>query len=332
MKHVCIIGSGAAGNLLLLNLQKAGVAAECVTIIDQHHDGGDLQRKWGFVRSNTIWQQVLDACPCSEPISEPWASLDPQQPSELRMIGSYLQHLVREYQCDRRTGTVNSITRLQDKWVIETRDKKMGPVTADVLLLAHGSESKSLDMPFASIPLHIALDRLYLERFLQNRKIKTVAVFGTAHSGTLIVKNLLDLGYQVVNFYATPKPFYFARDGEYDGIKQDAAVIADEILANKYETRLRLIPIQDTAAVIRASKYIDMAVYATGFEQRNTFGLSAYDATTGKILDVQNAWGFGIAYPNLAENGKHYDVGVPSFQTHIAKQMPDILAALSSAQ
>ena len=68
-KRICIIGSGAAGILLLLNLQKANVPASKILIIDPHHDGGDLTRKWGSVRSNTIWRQILDLCALS-PLTE----------------------------------------------------------------------------------------------------------------------------------------------------------------------------------------------------------------------------------------------------------------------
>ena len=59
MKRICIIGSGAAGILLLLNLQKVSYPPGQVTILDPYHDGGDLTRKWGSVRSNIIWRQVL---------------------------------------------------------------------------------------------------------------------------------------------------------------------------------------------------------------------------------------------------------------------------------
>lgn len=332
-KQICIIGSGAAGILLLLNLHKAGIPAETVIVVDPHHDGGDLVRKWGSVRSNTIWKQVLDTFPCST-LPQPWASLDPSQPTELRFIPTYLQFLARDYPYEKRTGMVDSV--IQDasgKWQIQLRDKKAEPITSDLVFITTGSEPKLLDMPFPSIPLHIALDKMLLERFIsqQNETVKTVAVFGTAHSGALIVKNLVDMPFRlnIVNFYASPKPFYFARDGDYDGVKQDAAEIADNILNSKYPS-VKLVAIQDTAAVIRASKNLDIAIYATGFEQRSTFGFSAYDAKTGKLLGVTNGWGFGIAYPSLSENEKHYDVSVPSFQAHIMKQMPDILATLQA--
>jgi hypothetical protein len=37
--------------------------------------------------------------------------------------------------------------------------------------------------------------------------------------------------------------------------------------------------------------------------------------------------GFGIAYPNQAPDGKHWDVGIYSFLEHINAQIPTILSA-----
>jgi hypothetical protein len=45
-----------------------------------------------------------------------------------------------------------------------------------------------------------------------------------------------------------------------------------------------------------------------------------------------NAWAFGIAYPNLATDGIHYDVSIPAFTKHIQNHLPDILSILSVEQ
>jgi hypothetical protein len=139
----------------------------------------------------------------------------------------------------------------------------------------------------------------------------------------------------VTNFFATEKPFYFARDGEYDGVKQDAAVLADEILNGVYP-QVTLESVHDMSAIIRASKTADACIYACGFEPR---GINpewkSYNGETGRIEGTTTAWGFGIAYPNKASHGGnsegqrvYWDVSVPAFQAHIQKQMPDILATL----
>jgi hypothetical protein len=83
------------------------------------------------------------------------------------------------------------------------------------------------------------------------------------------------------------------------------------------------------SAIIRASKSADQCIYACGFEPRVINPeWKRYDGLTGRIEGTQTAWGFGIAYPNKAADGIHWDVSVPAFQAHIEKQMPEILATL----
>jgi hypothetical protein len=47
-----------------------------------------------------------------------------------------------------------------------------------------------------------------------------------------------------------------------------------------------------------------------------------YNGTTGKMY--YGAWGFGIAYPNLAPDGIHRDVSVAAFLEHMKRQIPEI--------
>jgi hypothetical protein len=74
-------------------------------------------------------------------------------------------------------------------------------------------------------------------------------------------------------------------------------------------------------------------VYATGFAARQSIQLSQdgivksslkYDGSSGKLTEVSSAWGFGIAYPNRAPDGIHWDVSVAAFLEHIKRQIPSI--------
>ena len=334
MNNVVIIGSGAAGLLLLLSLEKAGIQPERITVIDPHFDCGDLMRKWSCVRSNTVWHQTLQAVPTDKPLPEPLASLDPEQPCELRYIVQYLLFLTKPFlnRCTIKTGIAQKA--IQDEagiWNVWIKGSTKA-ITASHLIVATGSEPKSMDLPFPSIPLHVALDATKLSEYVKPNE--HVLLFGTAHSSTIIIQNLITNGVKrITNFYATPKPFYFARDGDYDGIKQDAAVIADKILANEMP-QVELVSIHDTAGMIRKTREADKVIYAIGFEQRDSLkinentGRIEYDGDTGRLRGVTNAWGFGIAYPNRAEDKQHWDVSVPSFAAHIQKQLPDILSSL----
>lgn len=325
MKTICIVGSGAAGLLVLRNLQTNGILPSQVILVDPTLCGGDLSQKWCCVRSNTVWSQLLQAVPWEGPLPLPerFASLNPDEPCELRHYIEYLQELTKGYLADCEIHcTFATKAWFDTKWHITLKTKET--LQADVLIVATGSEPKSLDLPYPSIPLCVALETSRLQPYV--KKGSHYLVFGTAHSASLIVKNLVDCGATVTNFYATPKPFYFDRDGEYDGIKQDAAVVADKILAG--ELPVKLVSIQDTAAVIRHTKRVDGVVYAIGFESRNPLGLKDYNGETGQLHDGPNAWGFGIAYPNKAPDGIHWDVSIHAFQNHIQRQMPSILSLL----
>lgn len=325
MKKVCVIGSGAAGLLILYNLEKGGIEPEQVIVIDPHLCGGDLNEKWSGVRSNTIWRQLLEAVPVQT--SEKWSasSLNPDEPCLLAHYIEYLKDAVKPYlnKCEIHCTYATKVWNENNIWNVKLKTSDRA-LAADVLLLATGSEPKHLDLPYPSIPLHVALNKEKLFSYVKAGQ--HILLFGTAHSASLIAKNLVDLGATVTNFYASPKPFYFDRDGDYDGLKQDAAHVADRILAN--ELPVKLVPIQDTAAVIRHAKSADAVIYAIGFEARDPFGLNQYNGQTGQIEGYTTAWGFGIAYANLAPDGIHRDVSIPAFQAHIQKQMPNILSLL----
>jgi cation diffusion facilitator CzcD-associated flavoprotein CzcO len=325
MKKVCILGCGAAGFLLLYTLEKNGISPEQVIVIDPSLNGGDLSSKWCSVRSNTTWQQLLTAVPYNGPLPSIYAAIDPTQPCPLRYYIQYLRDVTKAYlqKCEVHSTYATKTSHENGQWNITLKHQQT-PLVADILLLATGSEPKHLDLPYPSISLCVALDKEKLSSFVQ--KGNHILVFGTAHSATLIVQNLLDLGATVTNFYASQKPFYFDRDGDYDGLKQDAARIADKILAK--EIPVSLVSVQDTAAVIRHTKNVDAVIYAIGFEARNPFGLKDYNGETGQIEGVPHAWGFGIAYPKRAADGIHWDVSIPAFQGHIEQQMPNIVSLL----
>ena len=324
MKKVCILGCGVTGFLLLYNLQKQGVSPEQVIVIDPTFLGGDLCEKWCCVRSNTTWQQLLDAVSHPvNPLPEHWSSIPSGSPCSLRYYVDYLREIVKPYmaKCELHSTYATNVV-YEGNWKITLKTKV--EVVADVLLVAVGSEPKQLDLPFPSIPLAAALNPEKLATLV--KKDDKILVFGTAHSATIIVKNLVDLGAKVTNFYATSKPFYFDRDGEYDGIKQDAATIADKILSG--ELPVTMVSTQDLTGAIRHTRNVDAVIYAIGFQARDQFGLKDYNPQTGQLTANPNGWGFGIAYPNQAADGIHFDVSIPAFQVHIERQMPNILSQL----
>lgn len=332
MKATCVIGAGITGLLFLLLLQEAGADLSKVTVIDPFYDGGDLARKWTSVMSNTPWSKTVQAlntfCP-SLTITE---STDPTSCTPLIEIAHLIRRLSESAlkKVTQIQGTVSSANYSQGQWaVIATVGGAQKTLHTQQLILAQGGEGKTMDLAIPSIPLEIALDSARLGSYVKPNA--TVIVFGTMHSGTLVIKHLASLGASVTAYYNSPEPFYWDRDGMYDGIKGEAATIADDIVSGTIP--VTLIPIKDTAAVIRSSRVADWVVYAMGIAPRIVklqidgveTSSTQYNETTGKLRELP-AWGFGVAYPNRAPDGVHWDVGVTPFLDHMKKQIPDIIS------
>jgi len=326
---ICIIGAGATGLLLLLLLQEAAADLSKITIIDPYFDGGDLARKWTGVISNTPWSKTVDSLNTACPSLNLPAAHDSTTPlieiaNLLRSLATPLLKKTRQIQGYVTQTNYNSEKK---KWM--TTIDRGDTVITDRLILAQGSEPKSMDLPIPSIPLEIALDQSRLKYYVKPGE--KVIMFGTMHSGALIMNNLVALGTQVTAYYNSQKPFYWARDGAYDGIKADAADIADKVMRG--EIPVTLVATKDTAKVIRTSHDAQWLVYAIGFAPRNMpilidgvpCSAKEYDGASGRLTNAP-AWGFGIAYPNRAPDGIHWDVGVASFLEHMKRQISDILA------
>ena len=208
-------------------------------------------------------------------------------------------------------------------------------INATRILFAQGSAPKQYDIPIPSIPLEVALDAERLKYYISPSD--QVVVLGTNHSGTLVLKNLADAGLKnIVGVYKNSKPFLWARDGEYDGLKLDAAAIADAICAGQYPM-IHLISYGNISEMIKATRGATWLVYAAGFTPNTDIRITVdntevpmtgYDATTGVLKGIPNAWGFGIAYPSQAPDGIHFDVGISSFLEHFYTQIPTITAHL----
>ncbi len=338
---ICIIGAGVSGILLSLLLHQFGMATTEFCIIDPYFDGGDLQRKWANVISNTPWSTTTDAFRrCLPSLELPkWSKqVLADKPTSLRLVAKLLRDLFHDFKFQTVRGTVKHVVWKTENgtWTIYVQSGTgISEVNAIRLLFAQGSMPKQYDIPIPSIPLDVALDAERLKSYVSPRD--NIIVFGTNHSGTLILKNLVDMGLTgVVGVYKNSKPFIWARDGEYDGLKLDGASIADAICSGQYPA-IRLIHYGDVSEMIKATRSATWVVYAMGFTMNtdirvsiNTTDVSVtgYEPNTGILKDVPNAWGFGIAYPSQAPDGVHFDVGISSFLEHFYKQIPRILGDL----
>lgn len=314
---ICIVGAGVSGLLLLIALEKANVSPSKITIIDPYFDGGDLKRLYSNVISNTIWKQTYEAIG-----KEYINNIDENSTTELNTVIDYIMYSAKSYlnKCNMIIGYVNKSTYNEDKWCTHLKNTST-IIKSDILILTTGSDPKTLDLPIPIIPLEVALDKTRLSKYIL--PTDHIILFGTQHSGTLCIDNISKLANKVTAIYKGDKPFLFARDGVYDGIKQDSAIIADRILTNNY-SNVELYSLNDISNVVKVTRKADKVVYAIGFNARNDLELNEYDDKTGKIKNVKNAWGFGIAYPSRSEGG--LDAGVSPFMEHIQKQLPEIIS------
>lgn len=328
MYDLILIGYGIAHMSLLLALSGHTNTLN-VCIIDPYFDGGDLSRHWYNVKSNTTWQQFLDAV-------RPYCSIHKMRALESQMSAEITVHLgtlVHAYESvvraaigfhiERIYGTATIADYTNGIWTVSTEKQQL---TGRRISFAPGATPKRLSYPVPQLTLESVLSP-GLE--LRVRRGDRVVVFGLSHSGTLALDALLRCGAVVVGVYNTPSPFQYARDGVYGGIKQDSAVIADRILANN-ECLLMRAEDTDLLKVLMTANWV---VYATGFEPRSiTFNVNGtiveptYDSETGAAnMPAASFW--GIAYPNSSqyEGATYYDVSLAAFLAHCEKNVSRLL-------
>jgi hypothetical protein len=333
MPSIVIVGMGAAGLLLLHMFQAEGVSPDEILCIDPFFDGGDLQRQWRFLISNTPWSKVAEAIKVFNPAWKDVTGLEPTKTTPLHEAIRAVRKSIEPYlhKCHLVTGFATNFSYTdareskEPRWKVQVASKTY---ESKLLFLCFGSQPKTLALPIPSIPLSTAIHLPSLMSVINKRD--RVILFGTMHSGALILQNLDAIGCTTTAIYKGAKPFFFARDGEYDGIKEDAAAAADAALASQYKN-LELVPADDMGGLTKALRTADWVIYAIGFEQRtltnSMINLNEYNGTTGR-LSAPSCWGFGIAFPNtttLPDGSVHKDVSLLSFATHISKQRQDIL-------
>jgi hypothetical protein len=341
--ELCIVGAGITGLSLLLLLQETDIDMSRVAIVDPYFDGGDLARRWTNVLSNTPWSKTLGALAATCPKAVlPSTPLEPSATAPLGQLATLLRSTagsalarVRKIQ---GLATQADFTTSVGTWTVIVEEAgAVARLEARRLVLATGGEPRALSLgAIPSIPLEIALDSARLCQYGVAQK--KVLVVGTMHSGALVIRNLLTCGAEVHAIYNTPEPFIWDRDGAYDGLKGEAADVADAIQRGDYAAgpySLKLSSTSDAPAMIRAGREADWVVYAMGFKGRETCSLLVdgqairavlYDGATGALKEAPRVWGFGVAYPNRAPDGIHWDVSVAAFLEHMKRQLPALLS------
>jgi hypothetical protein len=325
-----IVGFGIAGQLLALELLKR-VSPKDTIIFDKDFLGGALATEYATVISNTPWFKTKTALQQYPEFSaEAIQDGDSKYPETVCMpIGDIAKYCLSTATkavraVDKLTSEVESISML-DESVYELKHT-FGKSLAQTVFLCTGAKEKILDFELPRIPLSIALDKASISRFVEIGK-DHVVVFGTAHSGTIVLDNLNDLNIQTTAIYHGAEPFRYARDGAYDGIKEGSEKIADAIRLGRH-SNLTLVSLSDISTVYKHLKKATKAIYCTGFDKLVPGHVDHnYDAQTAAVGTTPRVYGYGIAYPGKSVvDGKEYvDVSVLSFQEQIQRTLPAIL-------
>jgi pyruvate/2-oxoglutarate dehydrogenase complex dihydrolipoamide dehydrogenase (E3) component len=332
MYSYAIIGFGPAGILTLAQLPQSQLSE--TLILENSCVGGDLYSLYGDVIANITTQEIVNAFrKVQRWESKPMPILNTYAPEQCPKLADACKQMIELVsddmrKADYRNKQAESFQHTdRNTWIIKTVDNQM--FETKKLILCVGVKPKTLDLPIISIPLSIALSKKQLESHVT--KANKVVVFGTSHSGALILKNLKDLGVsRVTAIYNSAKPFYFARDGDTEGIKQEAATIADEIIAKAWgESTPQLINYCDFSTVYRAVYAADRVIYAIGFGQPKL----TYTNAQGQVCPLVpnkdlRVWGFGLAFPSkyTAPNGNQYnDIGFSGFIDAIKNELSNLV-------
>lgn len=338
---LCLIGYGAAHMLLAgYVLANKLVQSRDILIIDPYHDGGALLRDWPHVISNTTYQQFLDSLTLLG-IPHPNCSYNPAVPTELQCLANSLRSTVAVLlgpTVSRVYGYVSKLEKVStDPWCITVGKQTY---TAVVASIAIGATPRTLPTQTPQIPLQRAFTATDLATYLSPDQ--SLTVFGASHSGALIVQAAVQLGCNVNLVYNTPKPFYFADEGAYDGVKLETAVLARQILADGLGGKVRIIPYSDALTVHSVLLQSAWCISACGFELTHypqvfvdgralhTESSLPYNPATGLIYPRLYGWGIGFPSTTVLDGRTYIDVSIPSFAAHIYAQREQLAADVSS--
>lgn len=329
-----VIGLGPAGCLFLASLPPE-LQTRNVHVFDSGCIGGDLAAKYGAIRANLTRFQMERAfrkIPAWSSIPLPILSVYAEDECPyLSDVCRQLRVLIAPIltRLTVHTGIhIDKVQKCEDGWRLMYGTPEKDCVVEKVILCT-GATPKRLDFPTSAIPLEIALNPALLKSFVS--PTDSIVVFGTSHSGTLVLKHLNEIGCtNVVAVYKGPEPFCWHRDGKPEGLKQESAAIADAIVQKTMVPIPRLVSVDQTEDLVRALMMADHVVYAVGFQTRAPTLLDAQGIVVDptQLSSLGNIWGFGFAFPTsfqTSTGGFAPDIGFEVFVDHISKCMPTIL-------
>jgi len=331
-----VVGAGPGGMTAIGLLLDAGVPCKDILWIDPYFQVGDFGRLWGEVNSNTrvaLFHDFLHGIHSfqytKKPREFPLDEFDKNGFTLLKYVTDSLtwitEHL-REKVVTQQT-VVNALSVEEGAWQLQTDN---GHFYAEKVILATGSESKSLDHPnVKKIDLVTALSPNELQKTVEKNDV--VAVFGSSHSAMIVIRNLVEAGVKkIVNFYLSPLKFAVLMDDWilYDdtGLKGDTAKWVRENISQRLLpkiSRYLATPENIDAQLSSCNK----AIYTVGFQPRHItvegVSLSQYDTSNGII--APGLFGIGIGFPVVVTDPfgrREANVGLWKFLKNMRRTLP----------
>jgi hypothetical protein len=332
---ITLIGFGIAGQLLLSYILDL-VTGYNVTIIDPDFLGGDLIRDYANIYTNTTIAQKIKSL---EKLPNTWS----ESINSLRDRGELNDTvLLADLITDLRKSSGKLVSQckcIYDKvkkvsWNEESRVWKLyldsgSTHTTRIICFCGGMVPRQDDYGIPIIPLSIAMDESRLSRII--KKTHHIIVIGSAHSATLVLKNLNNIpGVLVSCLYRGSKPFKYARDNEYSGIKKESADIADAIEKGTY-TNISFIPINNIPVISKTIRNADWIIQANGFTARfpdifigDTCITPTWNPQTGLSNELPQAQAFGACVPSVTciNNDIYPDISLSSFVDQLEQRWP----------
>lgn len=331
-----VVGAGPAGIMAVGLLLDAGVHGGDILWIDPHFQAGDFGRLWGEVNSNTrvtLFRQFLFGVASfdykNRDKSFSFDQLDDQAFTELQYVTDPLLW-VTEQLCKKVVTEkldVKSCSVENGSWKLETNKNSF---FSEKVILATGSESKSLDHPGVE---KISLTDALTPSVLRSRchADDVVAVFGSSHSAMIAIRNLVECGVNnIVNFYLSPLRYAVILEDWilYDdtGLKGETAQWVHDNVSKRCLPQIT----RHLATEENLDQYLpscNKAVYAVGFQQRHTsvlgVSLSHYDVSNGII--APGIFGVGIGFPVVVTDPfgrQESNVGLWKFLKNMRRTLP----------
>lgn len=331
-----VVGAGPGGMTAVGLLLDSGVSGSDILWIDPYFQVGDFGQKWGEVNSNTkvaLFHNFLHGIHSFQYAKRPKKfAFDMLDQNGFTLLNAVTEPLlwITDHLCQTVVAKKTYVSALSVEagaWQLQTDEAVF---YAEKVILAMGSETKSLDYPSVQkIDLETALTPSVLKNACD--KNDAVAVFGSSHSAMIAIRHLVELGVRkIVNFYLSPLRYAVLMD---DWILYDDTGLKGET-ARWVREHISKSPLPQVSRYLATDEHIDehllscdKVIYAVGFQPRHIpvshVSLVQYDTSNGII--APGLFGIGIGFPIAVTDpfGRvEWNVGVWKFLKNMRRLLP----------